>query len=242
MDDGPLALLREVLREPAADGREVGDVARRRRLPEARPAPHLALVEAARADERGERRSGDVGGVDLDQRLDEVLDRGATLVLVRLEQRRQDVGDDVAVEVLHHVERLAEGVLLAERDDPRHAHAEPGERQLQAGLAEHVVRRGRQRRPRRATEHEPRPVPLDEEGDVRAAGPDPAHRGRARRRAPARRRSARRPRGRAAAGRGARPPRRRSRRRPRPRAGQSRAHLPTRSGCDVGSEPGRLMV
>ena len=103
----------------------------------------------------------------------------ATLVLVRLEQRRQDVGDDVAVEVLHHVERLAEGVLLAERDDPRYAHAEPGERELQAGLAEHVVRRGRQRRPRRAPEHEPRPVPLDEEGDVRAAGPDPAHRGRA---------------------------------------------------------------
>ena len=117
--------------------------------------------------------------MDLDQRLDEVLDRCPTLVLVRLEQRRQDVGDDVAVEVLHHVERLAEGVLLAERDDPRDADAEPGERQLQAGLAEHVVRRGRQRRPRRAPEHEPRPVPLDEEGDVRAAGPDPAHRGRA---------------------------------------------------------------
>ena len=112
--------------------------------------------------------------MDLDERLDEVLDRGTPLVLVRLEERRQRVGDDVAVEVLHHVERLPERVLLAQRDDARDADTELRERELQARLAKHVVRGGRERRPRWAPEDEPHVVPLHEEGDVRAPGPDPA--------------------------------------------------------------------
>ena len=131
-------------------------------------------MEAARAREGGERGRSDVGGMDLDERLDEVLDGGTPLVLVRLEERRQCVGHDVAVEVLHHVERLSECVFLAESDDARDADARIRERELQPRLAEDVVCRGRERRAWGAPEDEPHVVPLDEEGDVRAPGPDAA--------------------------------------------------------------------
>ena len=75
------------------------------------------------------------------------------------------------VEEAHHVERDAEhGLVLADGDDLREA-VEPGDadRVLQPRLAHHVVRRGRQRRPRRPAQDEALVAALEQEREVRAA-------------------------------------------------------------------------
>ena len=54
------------------------------------------------------------------------------------------------------------------------------ERELESRLADHVVRRGRERRPRRAAEDEALAATLEQEGEVRAAAlADPGDGGRA---------------------------------------------------------------
>ena len=79
------------------------------------------------------------------------------------------------VEEAHHVERDAQhAVVLADREDRRQANPVGRERELEPRLAHHVVRRGRQRRPRRPAKHVPLVPSLDEEREVRAAAvPDP---------------------------------------------------------------------
>ena len=95
------------------------DLARLVDLPELREAPHLALVVAPRSRERGEAGRRDVGRVDLDERVDEVVAE-RPLGGLALEPGRQLVRRDEAVEVRHHVERDAEQALvLADRDDRR---------------------------------------------------------------------------------------------------------------------------
>ena len=64
--------LGEVRCEPAADLFDVGQLARLVDLPELREAPHLALEVAPRPCERRQLRPRHVGGVDLDQRVDQV--------------------------------------------------------------------------------------------------------------------------------------------------------------------------
>ena len=80
------------------------------------------------------------------------------------------------VEVAHDVERHADHALVvADGDDvgePREAGG--ADRLLEPRLAHHVVRGGRQRRPRRPPEHEALAAALDQEGEVRSAAvPDP---------------------------------------------------------------------
>ena len=146
-------------------------------LPELREAAHLALEVAARPDEVGDAGALHVDRVDLDQRVDEVEPERAARLL-GLEARRELVGDDVRVDVVHDVERDADHALvLADRADRRQADAVRSERELEARLADHVVRRRRQRRPRRAAEDEARVAALEQEREVRAAAlADPARR------------------------------------------------------------------
>ena len=134
MDDGPLTLLGEVLREPAADAVKSGARRRRPHSPDQRRTWRSRKLPGP--DERARARGAPASAAGSPTSASTRSSTGGpTLALVRLEERREHVGDDVAVEVLHHVERLAERVLLAERDDPRDADAELRERELQAGLA-----------------------------------------------------------------------------------------------------------
>ena len=81
-----------------------------------------------------------VGGVDLDERVDQVEPERLSC-LFALESRWQAAGDHVAVEVTHDVERDADhAVVIADGDDL----GEPGEpggadRLLEPRLAHHVV-------------------------------------------------------------------------------------------------------
>ena len=76
--------------------------------------------------------------------------------VLALEPGRQLVGDHVPVEEAHDVERDAEHALVVADGDDRRQPVEPGgaDRVLQPRLAHHVVRRGRQRRPRRPAQDE----------------------------------------------------------------------------------------
>ena len=56
-----------------------------------------------------------------------------------------------------------------------------GERELEASFADHVVRRGRERRPRRPAEDKAVVAALEQEGEIRAAAlADPGRRDRSR--------------------------------------------------------------
>ena len=104
MHDGRRQRLRQVGGEPRADLLDLRQLARLVDLPELREAAHLALQVAAGARERRELVARDVGGVDLDERVDEVeAERVARLF--GLEARRQFARDHVPVDVAHHVER-----------------------------------------------------------------------------------------------------------------------------------------
>ena len=110
-------------------------------LPELGEAAYLAFEVAARASERGETRRAEVGGVDLDQRVDEVEpERPACLPI--LEAGRQLLGDHVAVDEARHVERDAENALVVADGDDLGEAVEAGcpDRRLQVRLAHHVVR------------------------------------------------------------------------------------------------------
>ena len=73
----------------------------------------------------------------------------------------------LAVDALHHVERRAgDGVVVAGGEHARHAHAACLERAQQERLAQHVVRRRRQRRARRTAQHPFAAVAADHVGDV----------------------------------------------------------------------------
>ena len=74
------------------------------------------------------------------------------------------------VEEVHDVERDADHALvLADGADRRQPDPVRRERELQARLADHVVCRGRQRRPRRPAEDEAAVVALEQEREVGAA-------------------------------------------------------------------------
>ena len=73
MDDRRAELLGRVRGEPLADGLDVRNLTRLVDLPELREATYLALVVGARPGEHSEHGRRHVRGVDLDQRVDELL-------------------------------------------------------------------------------------------------------------------------------------------------------------------------
>ena len=139
-------------------------------LPELREAPHLALVVAPRSPERGQAGRRDVGRVNLDERVDEVLAE-RPLGGLALEPGRRVVRRDEAVEVRHHVERDAEQALvLTDGDDRRQpAEARFAQSELQPRLSHDVVGRRWQRRARRAPQHERACLALEQKREVGAA-------------------------------------------------------------------------
>ena len=153
------------------DGR---DLPRRVDLPQLGEAAHLALEVAARPREHYETGVADVGRMDLDERVDELLSEPASS-LRPLEARREHGRDDVPVEEPHDVERHAEHVLvLADGDDRRQANAVRRERELESRFADHVVRGRGQWGPRRPPQDISLVAALEEEREVRAAAvPDP---------------------------------------------------------------------
>ena len=169
MDDSCRDGCRELRGEPPCrfvDRRQLAGSVQR---PELGEPPYLTLEVDARAHERGERRLGEIGGVDLGEHRDEIVGKPCARVLALGERRRQAVGDHSPVDEVHDVERNAETVgVLADRAHHGDANAGGLERQLQSRLACDVVCRVRVRRARRAAEDEPLVPPLDQEGEVRA--------------------------------------------------------------------------
>ena len=90
--------------------------------------------------------------------------------------RRQRAGDDVAGDALHDVERRADHATR--RRTPASTRgvrtAASATARQQPRLAQHVVRGGRQRRARRAAQHELGVAAADQVGDVRVARRRPA--------------------------------------------------------------------
>ena len=144
---------RHVVRQPRADGLDRRDVTRAVVLPQPEEAPQLALEVAGRLAEALEAGGPPVDGVDLDEAVDELLAH-APAVLLAVERRRDVLRDDVPVDALHDVERRADDrLVVAHREDLGHARL-ARERAQDARLAQDVVGAGRQRRARRAAQHE----------------------------------------------------------------------------------------
>ena len=138
-----------------ADLLDLRELARLVDLPELREAPDLPLVVAPGASECDQGRRLDVGGVDLDERVDEIEAERASRSL-RLEAGGRVVRRHEPVQIRHDVERDAEQALvLAHRGDRRQPR-EPGvaQRELEPRLAHDVVRGRRQRRTRGPAEDE----------------------------------------------------------------------------------------
>ncbi len=156
--DGRRERIGHAVGEPGADLLDLGNLPRLVDLPELREAPDLPLVVAPGPRERGESRRLDVGGVDLDEGVDEIVAERASRSLAS-RARAALVRRHEPVQIRHDVERHAEQALvLAHRGDRRQPR-EPGlaQRELEPRLAHDVVRGRRQRRTRRAAEDERSP-------------------------------------------------------------------------------------
>ena len=143
-------------------------------LPQAEEAAQLALEVARRLAEALQARVAPVDGVDLDQRIDELL-ADAPAVLGAVERGGHRARDDVALDALHDVERRADdGGVVAHREHGGHARA-AGQGRQHARLAQDVVRAGRQRAARRTAQHDVGAVAVQRIGHVGVAVADGRH-------------------------------------------------------------------
>ena len=148
---GWVRTVRHVRLEPFAHRLDGGDVARAVVLPQAEEAPQLALEVAGRLAEALEAGVAPVDGVDLDERVDELL-ADAPAVVGAVERGRHRARDDVALDALHDEEgRADDRLVVADGEHGGHARA-AGERRQHARLAQDVVGAGRQRAARRAAQ------------------------------------------------------------------------------------------
>ena len=142
----------QVIGQPAPDALYRWQLARAVVLPQAPEAAQLALEVARGLAEALQAGRAPVHGMDLCERVDELLAHAPALSL-RVQRRGHLRGDDVALEQRHDVEGRADDLgVLAHREHLGHARA-AGERPQHARLAKHVVRAGGQRatRGRRTT-------------------------------------------------------------------------------------------
>ena len=144
-------------------------VARPPALPQPREAPDLALEIPLGPAEVAEAAALEVDAVQRRERGDHPLrHRGAVRGVAQAGRSRR--GHRHAVEELHDVERHAEQrLVLAGGEHARDRHAGALQPAQHARLAQHVVGRRRQRRARRATEHDARALAAHAVGDVRVA-------------------------------------------------------------------------
>ncbi len=167
MHDRRLAGLGLVLGQPRGEPVEHRQLARAVVLPQAAEAAELAVEVTGRLAVALEAAGAPVDGVDLHQRVDQLLADAAFLAVQRPWNLRRH---DVARDPLHHVERRADhGLVVARGEDvgSAHLHGLDGAQQLR--LAQHVVGRWRQRRPGRPAQHPAPAVPGDQVRDVRVA-------------------------------------------------------------------------
>ena len=154
--------LGDVRAQPARDLVDRRQLARGVVLPQAGEAPHLALEVARRLAEALQAARLPVDGVDLHERVDQLVADP-----LRLHPGGQLVAEHDPLDALHHVEGDAEqGLVLAGREDLRDTDGGGLERAQQARLAQDVVRGGRERRPRRAPQDPFAAVAADQVRDV----------------------------------------------------------------------------
>ena len=190
MHDRRLGRVGQVARQPLADLLHHRQLARLVVLPQAAEAAQLALEVAGRLAVALETAGAPIHRVHLGERVHQLLGEPAALLLA-VELLRDLARDHGPVHLLHHVEGDAQHrLVVAGGQHARHAHRRALERAQQARLAQHVVGRRRQRRARRAAQHDARVAARDQEREVRvtladALGLDPAQtRCRARRERP----------------------------------------------------------
>ena len=166
--------LRQVLAQPGADVLDRLDLARLVEVPEPFEAAQLAFQVAGRLAEALQAHGLPVDGVDLDERVDQLL--GDAPAFRRRIQVGGDLGDDrLARHALHHVERRADhGLVVAHREHVGHPGRGVAQRSQQPRLAQNVVRARRNRRPRRPAQHQLAAAALEQVGDVRVALADRA--------------------------------------------------------------------
>ena len=87
MDDGCGQSLRHVRGQPLPDVDDLGQVSRLVHLPELREPAHLALVVVPGSQERGQTGGVDVRGVDLHERVNEVVPFPCTGKLCRRDEK-----------------------------------------------------------------------------------------------------------------------------------------------------------
>ena len=166
--DGRQERMRHVRREPLPHPLDLRDLARLVDLPELREAAHLPLVVAPRPGEGRERRGRDVGGVDLDESVDQVEAERSPAVLT-LQTGRHLFRRDDPVQEAHDVEGHADEARVVADGHDRRQPLEPrlAKGELEACLADDVVGRRRERWAWRTTEHERVGVALQQEREVR---------------------------------------------------------------------------
>ena len=143
-------------------------------LPQAEEAPQLALEVAGRLAEALQARVAPVDGVDLDQRVDELL-ADAPPVVGAVERGGHRAGDDVALDALHEIEGRADHrLVVADGEHGGHARAS-GKGGEDARLAQDVVGAGRQRAARRAAQDDVGCVAAQGVGHVGVALADRFH-------------------------------------------------------------------
>ena len=170
MHDRRLARLGLVLGQPRGDAVEHRQLARAVVLPQPAEAAQLAVEVAGRLAVALEPAGAPVDGVDLHQRVDQLL------ADPRARRSSSSAGGTsavmhVALHPLHHVERRADhGLVVARGEHARRAHVGVLHGGQQARLAQHVVGRRRQRRARRAAQH-PRAAGAADRRTSRSNGP-----------------------------------------------------------------------
>ena len=157
-----------MLPQPRGHLLDGGDLARAVVLPQAAEAAHLPLEVARRPAEPLEAGGLPVHGVDLHERVDELLAHAPPVGDV-VERGRDLAREDVPLDPAHDEERRADDArVLAHREHLGNARR-PADRAQHARLAPDVVGARRQRRPRRASDHAVPAVAHDHVGDVRVA-------------------------------------------------------------------------
>ncbi len=139
----------------ASDLLHCGQLSRAVVLPQPVEPPQLALQIAGRLAEPIEADLSPVDLVQLDQRVEQLVSDPLS-VLGRVERLRNARRDDVALHLLHHVERCSDDLdVVTHREDSRCADGGWLERTQQPGLPQDIVGAWRQRPARRAPEHDP---------------------------------------------------------------------------------------
>lgn len=173
MDEGRFALLRQVRREPGGRLLDLGHGAGLAEVPEPAEPPQLAFQVAVVAlAEPLQAGAAPVDRVQLDESVDQLVDQGRA-GLRGVEAGGQAGPDDVALDLLHHVERHSErGLVLVDQEHAGDPDAAALERPQQPGLADDVVGARRQRRTRRPAQHDLGALAADEVRDVAVAVAD----------------------------------------------------------------------